>query len=627
MKSLWAQPSLSRDFALLSAAVFFLLFFISGWVSYTTYVKYVETIAVELEKDGVRTDRALSAQMENANYLLTALGKEIVLNPERDLVKLAQILRAFDTKDDIYTLFSWVNPEQQLMVSSSKGVLEKPINVSDRDYVRKAAGEPWKMIVGGPVEGRASGRWVIPVAMGLTDSTGKFIGILLISIDVDILARHIGDIAKHDRINFAIIGKDLHPVTQVSNDNDFVSHVFPPERLGRVNFSLNQGGLIIQGNPFWGAGTYGYYRASSDYPYIMLLGYDPSNGNEVIRGQLWPRLLQMLVMASFFLALLWGIRARMIKPVLEMTAIAEGVAKGEVCASLSGRGPVEMTGLAMQIHRISEYIEENKRIEDELRNKMFMFKKAKEQAELDRRSKTEFLAYVCQEMRTPINTIIGAAQVMKDQLYGPIENRKYRQYAADIYATGNLLLDSAQNMLAQSKAETDYLSLDEKPVDVESIINRSLRALTEKMQVEKLGVNVKLQDPMPKLIADEFRLQQIIMNVLLYALKHQSAGEAIAFEAKVVNENRDKVFFAITASTAETLPAAELIAIGDRNMNMPYRPSGAEDLLKGQSDLSLELARVLVAMHGGVIDIRHPAKGAITVSILFSDHRVRFVES
>ncbi len=241
--------------------------------------------------------------------------------------------------------------------------------------------------------------------------------------------------------------------------------------------------------------------------------------NESVHSQLWSRLLQMLVMAGFFVMLLWVIRARMIRPVLEMTAIAEGVARGEVCAPLPGGGPVELEGLAMQIRRISEYIEENKRIEDELRNKMFMFKKAKEQAELEKRSKSEFMAYVCQEMRTPINTIIGAAQVMKDQLYGPIENRKYRQYAADIYTTGNLLLDAAQDVLTQSKAETDYLALDEKPVDVQDTINRTLRFLADKMQVEKLNVKVKLQEPLPRLVADEFRLQQIIMNVLLYVLE------------------------------------------------------------------------------------------------------------
>jgi len=628
MKNSWAQPSLSRDFAVLSAAVLFLLFLISGWVTYTTYAKYAENIAAELEKEGTRTERALSEQMGDANYLLEALGKQIVIEPERNLTRLAQMLKAFDNKGNVYTLFAWVNPDQKLVVSSSKGVLEQPIDISDRDYVKKAFADPWKMAIGNPIEGRASGRWIIPVAMGFTDYTGKFIGTLLISIDVDIITAQIGDLIKRDGINFAIVSKTLAPLMQMSDDKDFINHTFPADRLINTDFSANPSGLVKQGSPFWDGGSYGYYRVSQDYPYVVLMGYDMRYGNEAMHSQLWSRLLQVLVMAIFFVLLLWIIRARMIKPVLDMTAIAAGVARGEICASLPGGGPIEMAGLAAQIRRISEYIEENKRVEDELRNKMFMFKKAKEQAEIDQRSKSEFLAYICQEMRTPINNIIGAAQVMKDQLYGPIENRKYRQYAADIYSTANALLNAAQDVLVQSKAETDYLKLEEKPVDVQAVINRALRFMADKMQIEKLNVKVNLQEPVPRLIADDFRLQQIIMNILLYALGHLPPEGTAILETRVVNENKDKMFFALTISTAKgKLPtSAELIVLADRIMGAPYRPSRVDDLLKERTDLNLELAKVLVALHGGVLEISQPAKGEITITVLLSGNRIRFVE-
>jgi K+-sensing histidine kinase KdpD len=230
-------------------------------------------------------------------------------------------------------------------------------------------------------------------------------------------------------------------------------------------------------------------------------------------------------------------------------------------------------------------------------------------------------------MRTPINNIIGAAQVMKDQLYGPIENRKYRQYAADIYSTGNQLLEAAENVLTESKAETDYLALEEKPVDVAAVINRTLRFMADKMQTEKLSVRVKLHEPMPRLIADEFRLQQILMNVLLYVLKHLPSGGAAIVETRVVNENKDKVFFAITVGTVEEGSQARLIALADRVMGAPYRPSRVDDLLKESTDLSLELAKVLVALHGGALDISLSAKGPMTITLLFAGNRIRFVEA
>jgi len=631
MRSSWAQPSLSRDFVLLSAAILFTLSIISAVVTYTTYMTHTERITLELEKESTRIEHALGAEMQNAIYTLTALGKQIVLDPNRDLTRLAQVLKSFDNKEYIYSILSWVNPDQLLVVSSNKGVLDKPVDISDRDYVKKSFADPWKMSIGRPIEGRVSGRWVIPVSMGITDYTGKFIGTIMISIDINMLTDRISSMVKRDGWSFAIVSRTLIPLTQVSDERDFFSNNSPVQKLVNVNFSQNPTGLVSQANMFWNSGSYTFYRVSRDYPYIILLGYDPRFSDEAVRSLLWWRLLQVGAMAVFFVSFLWIVRVRMIKPVMEMTAIATAVAKGEACATLPRGGPIEIEALAMQIRRVSEYIEETKRIQEELRNKMFMLKKAKEQADIERRSQSEFMAYVCQEMRTPLNNIIGGAQVMKDQLYGPLENRKYRQYAADIYTTGNILMDSTQDLLTLAKSETDYIELVEKPVEIAGAINKALRFLSDKMQAEKLGIKVQLQEPMPRLIADEFRLQQILMNLLLHSLRHALPESTILLEAKLITEGRDKMFFAfiISSSGHSNYTSSDLIAIAERLLQSPqHRPSSkVAELLKDQTDVSLELAKTLVGLHQGVIDIGQSADGAITIVAFFGGNRVRFAET
>ena len=631
MKSPWAQPSLSRDFALLSLAILFVLSVISAVVTISTYSTHSERVANDMEKESIRIEQALNTEMENANYTLTSLGKHIVLDQDRNLIKLAQILKSFDSKEYIYSILSWVNPEQLLVVSSNKGVLEKPIDISDRDYVKKSFADPWKMAIGRPIEGRVSGRWVIPVSMGITDYTGKFIGTIMISIDINMLTERISNLVKRDGLSFAILSKTLIPLAQVSDDKDFVSNNFPLPKLVNVNFSKNPSGMVSQINMLWNTGSYTYYRASPNYPYIILLGYDARYNDEAVRGLLWWRLLMVVAVAVFLVTFLWIVRIRMIRPIIDMTSIAASVAKGEACAIMARGGPVEIEGLAVQIRRISEYIEETKRIQDELRNKMFMLKKAKEHADIDRRSQSEFLAYVCQEMRTPLNNIIGGAQVMKDQLYGPLENRKYRQYASDIYTTGNILIDSTQDLLTIAKAEMDYIELVEKPVEIAGAINKALRFLSDKMQVEKLGIKVQLQDPMPKLIADEFRLQQILMNLLLHALGHALPESTILMEAKLISENREKMYFAFVISSRGTplYTNAELFALAERlNHNPEYRASSKiMELLKEQTDISLELAKTLITLHQGTIDINKSTDGTIAIALFFNGNRVRFSES
>ena len=630
MRSPWTQPSLSRDFALLSAAILFILCIISLGVTYSTYTHHARDVADDLEKESLRIERTLATEMESANYILSSLGKQIVLDNDRSYIKLAQIMKSFDNKDYIYSILSWINPEQMLVVSSNKGVLDKAVDISDRDYVKKAFSDPWKMTIGRPIEGRVSGRWIIPVAMGITDYTGKFIGTIMISIDIDVLTDRLSRLIHRDGLSFAIVSKTFIPITQVSDDKDFVGNNFPLQRLVSVNFSKAPSGLISRGSAFIGNYNYAYYRMAADYPYIILLTYDPHYSDQTVRGLIWSRLLLLMGMALFFVAFLWIVRIRMIKPILELSAIASGVARGEAYISLPKGGPIEIDGLAAQIAKVSEYIEENRRIQSELRSKMQALRKAKEQAEVERRSQSEFMAYVCQEMRNPLNNIIGGAQVMKDQLYGPIENRKYRQYAADIYATGNMLMDSTQDLLTLAKMETDYIDLVEKPVDITAAINKALRFISDKMQAEKLGIKVQLQEPMPRLLADEFRLQQIIMNLLLHALGQTLPEGTITLEARLISEGRDQQYFALVISSTSNAPytTPELLQLANRLSQSPLPSHAAklENLLKEQTDVSLELAKTLITMHGATYDIRHTADHAVAIAVFFSGNRIRHSE-
>ena len=136
---------------------------------------------------------------------------------------------------------------------------------------------------------------------------------------------------------------------------------------------------------------------------------------------------------------------------------------------------------------------------------------------------------------------------------------------------------------------------------------------------------------MPKLIADEFRLQQILMNLLLHALGHALPESTILMEAKLISENREKMYFAFVISSRGTplYTNAELFALAERlNHNPEYRASSKiMELLKEQTDISLELAKTLITLHQGTIDINKSTDGTIAIALFFNGNRVRFSES
>lgn len=595
MKGYWTQPSLSRDFALLSVAIFSVLLIVTMWVTFVTYSRHSERIALELQTEANRIEQTLAREMERSSYLLTALGRQIVVNNARDLVELAQVLKAYDAKDQIYAIFSWINADQKLTVSSNRGILDKPVDLSDRDFVKKSFVEPWKIHIGRPIEGRVSGRWIIPVAMGLTDYTGKFIGTILISLDISELTEQISALVKRDGISFAIISKTLIPLTQVSDDSNFLSNNFPAQRLVNIDYIKNPTGMISQGNMFWGMGSFNYYSVSENYPYIILMGYDNHYQDDAVRNVLWTRILQMVVIAAFFILFLLIVRSRMISPVLEITEAVSEVARGNMNAPLPTVGLLEINALSQQVNRVKDYIGENQRVEDELRNKMFMLKKAREEMQIEQHSKSEFLAYICQDIRSPVNNVLGYAQVMKDQMYGPIENKKYRQYAQDIYSGCNHVLSQLDYVLELSRAEAHYSALQESVVDVGKVLSRAGQNLSDRLHAAKVALKTEHFDGGLLLFADEFRLHQMFSNVLAYMLDHGVADTAVEIICQQNFENREKQI--VTFAFVSTVTLSE-----EDGFSLP-----------------LELVKRLAGLHQGnvLVDKNH-------VTITLPSSRLRF---
>jgi signal transduction histidine kinase len=589
----FAQPSLSRDFAFLSAAVLVILLLVSGWVTYATYNQHIQRVRQDLEKESARVDRAISMEMESIEYMLSSLGRQIAIDPNRDLTKLAQSLKSFDNKGHIYSIFTWTNNDHKMVVSSNKGVLDEPVDISDRDFIQQAATDSWKIHVGRPIEGRVSGRWVIPVGMGVTDYTGKFIGIISLSMDISKLTEQIRDMAKRDGISFSIISKTLIPITEASDDKKFVSDVLA-KKLVDVDLTQNSSGFFADGSLLMGTGGSSYYSVMADYPYIVLMGYDSSYMDENVRLMLWSRLLQVLVVAMFFMVFLWIVRLRVIAPVVRVTNSIANIASGKKLQIIYKNGAIEISDLITQVKRVSDYIEENKKVESELRHKMFQLKNAKEKSDIALHSKAEFMIYMAQEIRKPLSNIIGLAQTIKDQMYGQIENNKYTNSAEDIFKTGNQLIAKMQDVLLHSKMDAGYISLQEKPVDVYEVVSSAIRQMADILQEKKVSVKnaENMQEIFPKILADEFRLQQIINNIILLIVENSAPETVIYIDGKIIGSKRDEQFFALTINNSEDKIYSDevLLALAEQNLpNTEY------------NSLRLNLVAALAEIHNGSI--------------------------
>lgn len=136
-------------------------------------------------------------------------------------------------------------------------------------------------------------------------------------------------------------------------------------------------------------------------------------------------------------------------------------------------------------------------------------------------------ARLAHELRTPLGAVIAYAEVLKDEHFGPHANPRYRCYARDIYQSARHALGVIDAMLGdpQRAGRRQLCFTDLEPAVVVEGCVAVARPLAEGAGLE---LEANYADGLPRLIADEVSLRQMLLNLLTNAVKFARAGDRIA---------------------------------------------------------------------------------------------------
>ena len=169
--------------------------------------------------------------------------------------------------------------------------------------------------------------------------------------------------------------------------------------------------------------------------------------------------------------------------------------------------------------------------------------KMRNKAEAANRAKSDFLANMSHEIRTPMNAVVGMSELIIEESRG----RKVYDYARDIKSAALNLLSIINGILDLSKVEAGKMKLVEEPYYIQMFVQDMESLIRVAAAQNGLQLKVHLADDIPcRLIGDEGRIRQILINILNNAIKFTKKGYVgLDVSAKATSENYVQVTFVI----------------------------------------------------------------------------------
>jgi PAS domain S-box-containing protein len=221
--------------------------------------------------------------------------------------------------------------------------------------------------------------------------------------------------------------------------------------------------------------------------------------------------------------------------------------------------------------------------------------KAKNEAEQANRAKSEFLANMSHELRTPLNAILGFSQVIRDEHFGR-DAARYREYAANIHDSGDMLLAIISDILEMSKLEAGKLELAEEVVDFGAVVECCRKMVAGRAQDSGIALTSSLPVQPIAVCADERALKQILLNLLSNAVKFTHQGGNVSMTVGRLDNGDVQLTIADTGIGIH--PAAL------RQVFQPFfQVDQAATRSKGGTGLGLAITKRLAELHDGSIGI------------------------
>ena len=248
------------------------------------------------------------------------------------------------------------------------------------------------------------------------------------------------------------------------------------------------------------------------------------------------------------------------------------------------------------------------------------YENEKVRAEAANKAKSEFLANMSHELRTPLNAVNGFSEIMIAEMYGPLGDPRYKEYAGDIHNSGQHLLALINDILDMSKIEAGKMNLKFEPLNLEEVTEDAVRLVRNRAEAAGLFLSVDFPF-LPEIEADYRAVKQVLLNLLSNAIKFTPRGGRVTVRAEVRQDTLGERVRVSVTDTGIGISKEDLSRLAQ-----PFEQVESQHSKTTQgTGLGLALTKSLIELHEGALELESTPGEGTTVSFILPIRRLQGV--
>ncbi|HVX35402.1 MAG TPA: HAMP domain-containing sensor histidine kinase [Hyphomicrobium sp.] len=235
---------------------------------------------------------------------------------------------------------------------------------------------------------------------------------------------------------------------------------------------------------------------------------------------------------------------------------------------------------------------------------------ARIEAELASKVKSEFIANMSHELKTPLNTVIGFSKLLTQHEERRLPDKEIVEYARLINDAAGHLLSVINDILDISKLQSGKYSIDTREIDIEGILTETIETFRRQSEAAQIDFHTAITSDLPFIRGDGAKLKQIFSNIFSNAIKFTPPDGTVAIKA--LRTADQGVIVVIRDSGVGMNPEEIEVAM------TPFgQVDGGRSRWREGAGLGLPIAKALVELHGGTLYIASQQNEGTEVVITF----------